>query len=188
MTIAALLVDLDGTLVDTSRANYEAYAAALRTAGVTVTRAAFDEVAAGRNWRQFLPGLLAAHGSEADPAAIAALKTELYPGKLGFSLVNTPLVALIAAGRPGWKTALVTTASGPNAAAVLAHHRLEDLFDLVVTGSDVSRHKPDPEAYVAAAAKLGSSPDQCLIVEDSDIGVAAAAAFGAPCLRVSFPM
>ncbi len=184
--INGLLVDMDGTLVDTATANYEAYAAALRAGGVSVAREAFDEVALGRNWRQFLPALLGAAGSDADPAAVAAHKAEIYPSKIPLTLVNKALVALLRTGRPRWRTALVTTASSPNVTAVLRYHQLEDLFDTIVTGSEVTRHKPDPEAYHLAAARLNLSPAECLVVEDSDIGVASAAAFGARCLRISF--
>lgn len=186
--VRALLVDMDGTLVDTATANYEAYAAALAGVGVTVSRHEFDEVAQGRNWRQFLPGLLAAGGSGADAADVAATKSELYPTKIPLSRVNEALVSLIETGRGKWRTALVTTASAANVAAVLGHHGLSRLFDVIVTGSDVARHKPDPEAYEVAAQRLGVRPEDCLVVEDSDIGVQSAAAFGAPCLRISFPV
>ena len=184
--IRGLLVDMDGTLVDTATANYEAYAAALAAVGVSVARAAFEEVSLGKSWRQFLPALLAAAGSDADPAAVAAHKTEIYPSRVPLTRANPALVALIQTGRPHWRTALVTTASGPSVAAILRFHGLEELFDTVVTGSDVGRHKPDPEAYHLAAARLELTPAECLVVEDSDAGVASAAAFGAPCLRVCF--
>ena len=177
---------MDGTLVDTLAANYDAYAAALLEVGVSVTRGEFDSVAAGRNWRQFLPALLAAGGSEADPAVVAARKAELYPSMFKSMMVNEALVALVRSSRPRWLTGLVTTASEANAVAVLRHHGLEELFDTIVTGSDVSRHKPDPEAYSVAASRLGVSAAESLVIEDSDVGVASAKAFGAPCLRISF--
>lgn len=184
--VRGLLVDMDGTLVDTLAANYEAYAEALSGVGVSVTRETFDQVAAGRNWRQFLPALLAGEGNLADPAAVAALKTEIYPSKIPLTCLNKPLVALIEAGRPKWRTALVTTASAQNVSAVLRHHQLEKLFDTIVTGSDVDRHKPHPEAYHLAARRLQLDAAECLVIEDSDVGVASAAAFGAPCLRINF--
>lgn len=181
----ALLVDLDGTLVDTGTANYLAYSDALAALGVSVDKETWDKASQGRNWRQFLPELLR-EVPNAEPEQVAAHKARLYPAKLTHSVVNQALVALIRSGRDRWRTALVTTASGENARAVLRHHRLEGLFDLVVTGDDVERHKPFPDAYRLAAERLGVAPGECLAFEDSDIGVAAAAAFGAPCLRVAF--
>lgn len=181
----ALLVDLDGTLVDTRTANYLAYAEALAALGVTVERDRWDETCEGRNWRQFLPELLR-NVPDVRPEQVAAHKARLYPAKLSHSFVNRPLVALIRGGPEGRLTALVTTASAVNAGAVLSHHGLEGLFDLVVTGDDVERHKPFPDAYRLAAERLGVAADECLAFEDSDIGMAAAAAFGAPCLRIAF--
>ena len=181
----ALLVDLDGTLVDTSEANYLAYAEALAPFGVEVERERWKEATAGRNWRQFLPALLA-DVPGAKPQAVAARKAQIYPLKLVHSVVNQELAELIARRGPGCGSALVTTASAANAAAVLRHHGLERLFDLVVTGADVVRHKPFPDAYRLAAERLAVLPGECLVFEDSDVGVAAAAACGARCVRVSF--
>ena len=182
--VQALLVDMDGTLVDTAEANYQAYHDALREVGATISRDAFQQVSAGRNWRQFLPALL-----ESAPAAqaeqVAARKAAIYPAKLELTRLNHGLVRLIETLRPACRTALVTTASAANATAVLAAHDLERLFDLVVSGSDVTRHKPDPEAYMLAAERLQVAPDDCLIIEDSAIGIASAAAFGAPFLKIS---
>jgi beta-phosphoglucomutase len=184
--VRALLVDLDGTLVDTADANYLAYADALAEVGVRVARAAFDEVAHGRSWRQFLPGLLAS-APGADPAAVAARKAAGYPARLAATRLNHGLVALIANRAAGWRAALVTTASRANAEAVLGHHQIAQLFDAVVTGDDVARHKPAPDAYRLAARLLEVRPEDCVAFEDSDAGMAAATAAGMPCLRIALP-
>jgi beta-phosphoglucomutase len=184
--ISALLVDMDGTLIDTAHANFLAYRDALAEAEVRVERAAFDQIADGRNWRQFLPELMQ-EATQAELQAVAARKAQIYPSKLDATRVNGALVRLIENGRPAWRTALVTTASAVNVQAVLAHHRLEHLFDTIVTGTDVKRHKPDPEAYLLAAERLAVAPADCLIFEDSDVGAASAVAFGAPYIRLSFP-
>jgi beta-phosphoglucomutase len=178
----ALLVDLDGTLVETGEANFQAYAAALREAGVEVGRARFDEVSRGRNWRDFLPMLLA--GTDASPATVAARKAALYGDFLHLTILNPGVVRLIELSRAHWRCALVTTASRRNAEAILRYHGLEHLFDRVVTGDDIARHKPDPEAYRLAAQKLGAQPENCVAIEDTEIGAASATAFGAAVIRV----
>lgn len=187
IAVHALLVDLDGTLVDTRDANYLAYAAALAEFGVTIDRASFERAAEGRNWRQFLPTMLP-EGDAADAAAVAARKAVLYPAMVSGTALNEPLAALLCAMQTHCKTALVTTASATNAHAVLAHHNIGGLFDEIITGNDVTVHKPDPEAYALAGARLGVLPAECVAFEDSDIGVAAATRFGARCVRVTFPL
>jgi beta-phosphoglucomutase len=183
--IRALLCDLDGTLVDTGCANFLAYAQALEEIGVKISRDAFDRVASGRNWRDFLPAILAAHSTEADAASIAARKTEIYGNNMRHTVVNDALVSLLQTTRNVWKTGLVTTASAASVGSILSFHKLAGLFDVVVTGNDVTAHKPDPEAYRTAALRLGVTADECLIIEDSDVGVASAQAFGGNFLRIS---
>lgn len=185
--VKALLVDLDGTLVDTEEANYAAYGAALEEAGVRISRETFAATAFGRSWRQFLPILLGDPDALDRSERIARRKAELYADNLHLTTRSAGLIALIGTMRPVCRTALVTSASRANSAAVLGHHDLGGLFDLIVAGDDVTRHKPDPEAYQLAAERLGVTADECLVFEDSDVGVAAATTFGARVIRVTPP-
>ncbi|MDR3689977.1 MAG: HAD family phosphatase [Fimbriimonas sp.] len=183
-SLRAVLVDMDGTLASTSEANWVAYGRALYEAGVVLSREQFLERARSRNWREFLPEILEEFDVEADPAAIAHRKTEIYRTLLDTVSVNWPLVRLLEALRPHMATALVTTASAASVEALLRVHGLARHFDLVVTGDDVRRHKPDPEAFEIAASRLGVEPDECLVYEDSDEGVTAANLFGAHVIRI----
>jgi HAD superfamily hydrolase (TIGR01509 family) len=180
--VKALLVDLDGTLVDTAEANFAAYRAALEPHGVTFTRQWWLANGFGRNWRQFLPELLGQSGAVAQD--VANRKAALYPEFVADTVLNRPLVKLIEWLRPAARTALVTAASRSATDLLLDFHDLRRLFDEVVTGDDVAAHKPSPLAFEAAAKRLGVRPNECMIIEDSEAGIAAAAAFGAPCLVV----
>jgi beta-phosphoglucomutase len=184
--VQALLFDLDGTLVDTSDANYTAYSRALAEFGVAIEPRAIAEMAADRQWREFLPELLRDTGIDADPARIASRKGELYRTTIGALRVNRPLLALAAAVRPEIQTALVTTASAASVGAILAHFEIRELFDVVVTGDDVVRHKPDPEAYLVAAERLSVPVEGCLAFEDSEAGAASAVAAGVAVILVRF--
>lgn len=181
--VKALLVDLDGTLADTADANYAAYAAALAEAGVEPGRDAFDAVAAGRNWRQFLPVLLGETRTDEAPG-IAARKTALYADMLHHVRINTPLVRMIEAFLQTGRAALVTTASRASVDAILAHHDLARLFEVTITGDEVTQHKPHPQPYLLAAEALDLAPGDCLAIEDSDVGAASAETAGCPVLRV----
>jgi beta-phosphoglucomutase len=186
-SIQALLFDLDGTLVDTADANYTAYSQALAEFGVQAAPQTVARAAADRQWREFLPELLRGANVDADPARIARRKGELYRAAVAGIRVNGPLVALVSAIRPQMRTALVTTASASNVGAILEHFAMRELFDVVVTGDDVARHKPDPEAYRVAAERLAVSAQACLVFEDSEVGMASAIAAGMAVVRVQFP-
>ncbi|HEX4728812.1 MAG TPA: HAD family phosphatase, partial [Jatrophihabitans sp.] len=84
----------------------------------------------------------------------------------------------------GLATALVTMSYLELAEAVTVRLPAGS-FDVLVTGDQVGRGKPDPEAYLLAADRLGVDPARCLAIEDSVTGVAAAEAAG--CLVVAVP-
>jgi HAD superfamily hydrolase (TIGR01509 family) len=184
--IKALLFDLDGTLIDSAEANHAAYSRALFEFGVRIGADDLARAAAGRQWRDFLPPLLRLADVDCDPAAIARRKGELYREMLGELRVNYALLSLAASVRPEVKTVLVTTASVESVHAILEHFDLGPCFDLVITGDDVTKHKPDPEAYDLAIARLKLVAGDCLAFEDSDVGVASAAAAGVAVVRVTF--
>jgi len=184
--IRALLFDLDGTLVDSARANHAAYSRALGEVGARVYPDDVAKAAAGRQWRDFLPELLRRAGVDCDPAAVAHRKGELYREMLGELRVNTALLSLAKSVGPEIRTALVTTASADTVRAILRQFELVSAFDVVITGGDVSHHKPDPEAYVLALTRLQLDARECIAFEDSDVGAASAAAAGVPVVRVSF--
>ena len=81
----------------------------------------------------------------------------------------------------GAKTAIATGSSKPSVLPVL---KLYDIVtDALVTAEDVQRGKPDPELFLKAAERLNAQPDTCIVVEDSDVGIEAAAAAGMRSLR-----
>jgi sugar-phosphatase len=61
----------------------------------------------------------------------------------------------------------------------------EETFDAIVTGSDVERKKPHPDAFLLAADRLDLPADRCLVVEDAPNGCQAAIAAGAKCLGLT---
>ena len=62
--------------------------------------------------------------------------------------------------------------------------KIEDLFDAIVVGYDVERSKPFPDIFLKAAEKVGSKPEECLVLEDSEAGIQAAYAAGIPVICV----
>ncbi|HEY2377243.1 MAG TPA: HAD-IA family hydrolase [Gemmatimonadaceae bacterium] len=73
--------------------------------------------------------------------------------------------------------AVVTSGARPVATLRLTHVGLP-LPQILITGDDVARGKPDPEGYLAAAAALGVAPADCVVIEDAPAGLEAAGAAG----------
>lgn len=184
--LKALLVDMDGTLVHSAGANAAAYAAALAEWGIETDPVRLAPEIDGRSWRDFLPALTATR-PDVPAEQVARRKRALYPGFFHLLRPNEALIGLVRSVRGRLATGLVTTASSVAVEGITERFALADLFDVVVSGDHVTRPKPDPEAYVIAAGMLAVRPDECLVIEDSETGVAAAQAFGGGLLRWSEP-
>ncbi len=83
--------------------------------------------------------------------------------------------------------AIATSAVGPSVDILLRRFGLRDAFRLIVDGSEVAIGKPDPQAYVLTAERLGADPHDCVVFEDSHVGVVAAKRAGAYCVAVRNP-
>jgi HAD superfamily hydrolase (TIGR01509 family) len=76
------------------------------------------------------------------------------------------------------RLAVATSSVSASARPFLNRHELTAFFDVIVTGEEIERGKPDPDIYLRAAEKLGVLADACLVIEDALSGIAAAKAAG----------
>ncbi|HEY2324442.1 MAG TPA: HAD-IA family hydrolase, partial [Thermoanaerobaculia bacterium] len=70
---------------------------------------------------------------------------------------------------------------------LLTRFGIRELFALIVDGTEVRLGKPDPEGYLLTARKLGIAPENCVVFEDSHVGVLAAKRAGMVCVAVRNP-
>jgi HAD superfamily hydrolase (TIGR01509 family) len=95
-------------------------------------------------------------------------------------------VALLSALKKGsFKLGLVSSAPMENIDLALSELDLTGTFNCIVSGQDVSESKPSPQIYLLAAEKLGTPPSDCVVIEDSPLGVKAAKTAGMKCLAVT---
>ena len=178
-----MLFDLDGTLVSTKEANYLSYQEAYKSIGINLSREDYFE-AFGFRFDDMVnaisPGL-----SITTKEKLKIEKSKLYKHNLKLTTLNKVLVEIIKNSDPGMKKALVTTASKTNVLEVLKFHHLSGLFDVCIYGEDVVSGKPNPECYNLGINLLELHPSECLIFEDSLVGVCAGNKSGASVLNVS---
>jgi len=183
--VDAVLLDMDGTLVDSERI----YISSLTT---VLTGFGFADAAAVCHAMVGLAGpdcqklLLTRYGAdfplaEVNKAFVArrdAVFRDGLPLKPG---ARELLDALRDAACP---MALVTSASRRTAEQHLTLAGIRSRFATLLTRDDVARGKPDPALYLLAAKTIGARPRDCVAVEDSSVGVAAAHGAGAITLMV----
>ena len=71
---------------------------------------------------------------------------------------------------------VATSSVSASARPFLDRHQLTQFFDVIITGDEIERGKPEPDIYLRTAEKLGIGADECLVIEDSLSGIAAAKA------------
>ncbi len=179
--IEAAIFDMDGLMFDTERVAVDSWVAAAEQLGYAVGREVFLAMV-GTAAGSMKPILAKLYG-ESFPydelrrlrLEIAALHLDEYgvPVKEG---LRELLAFLRAAGIP---MAVATSTNRARVEPLLARSGVAGFFQVVVCGDEVLRCKPAPEIYLSAAARLGTSPGRCLVLEDSRIGIAAAHAAGA---------
>lgn len=178
MTPGALLLDLDGTLVDSEPLNAAALEGLCRERGAPLAPGESNYVI-GHGWQEIYRELRLGErlglGLAETIAGAAAMRERLF----GESFPLLPGVReLLAHARDlGIPVGIVTGSARVEADQVL--RSLGELAPAVTVCSDeLPRGKPDPLGYLQVAARLGVAPGRCLVVEDSAAGIAAGIAAG----------
>lgn len=183
--IQAAVFDLDGLLVNTEELYQHVGSELLRRRGKTFGTDLLDAMM-GRPPAVSLAIMIEWHGLADTVETLAAETGAIFAGLLDERLEPMPgamdLVDAIASrGLPR----AVATSSGPAFAHdVLGRVGLLERFAFVLTSADVVNGKPDPEIYLAAAARLGVDPAAMIVFEDSHNGCRAAVAAGAVVVAV----
>ena len=81
--------------------------------------------------------------------------------------------------------ALTTSSEAESTQNIIKRAGLERVFDVVVTFEDCKKRKPEPEPYLLTAKKMGLAPEECVVIEDSFVGVEAAKNAGMKCIVIS---
>lgn len=185
---AAVLFDMDGTLVDSEKQwtiSLDDYAAYLGSALSESARASI----VGSNMTRSMRLLLDHVGRPSGPAEVSeaakwveARTAELFREGLTWRPGAQEFVGAVR--NAGIQTALVT--STVRSLTEIALDTLgRDSFDVTVCGDEVDgKNKPDPEPYLRACRLLGVDPRRCAAIEDSPTGVASALASGARVIGV----
>ncbi len=175
----ALLLDMDGVIVDSNPVHRNAWHAYNRSQGVETTDAMQQRMYGKRN-DEIVRDFLGAHLSDGEVFAHGAAKEKMYREMIAPLLPG----ALV----PGLRSFLErhqdlpigcgTNAEPENLSFVLQAAGLSHLFRVAVDGFQVKRPKPWPDIYLRAAELLGVEPARCIVFEDSHAGIEAAHAAG----------
>jgi HAD superfamily hydrolase (TIGR01509 family) len=182
----AYLFDCDGTIADSMPLHYIAWKRALGE-----WNCEFDEELfyawGGMPIIEIISALNQQRGLSMPVEVVAERKENLYYQLLPQLKAVPEVLEHIHAEHGRIPFAVVSGSTRESVTASLTSLNLLDKFDALVCAGDYKMSKPDPEAFVLAALKLGMAPKDCLVFEDTEMGIQAATAAGMASVRVPSP-
>jgi HAD superfamily hydrolase (TIGR01509 family) len=183
----AFLFDCDGTIADSMPLHYVAWRKALAPWNCDYAEE-LHYAWGGRPTPEIISALNARDGLAMPVEATAQHKEEYY-----YELLHQlqPVAEVLEIIRAEYGRIPFAVVSGSNRESVLKSLEaigLAGVFPVVVSSEEYERPKPAPDAYLVAAARLGVAAADCLVFEDTEIGIQAAVAAGMKAVRVPSPL
>ena len=184
MSFKAGIFDLDGVIVDTVPIHFKAWKAMFADYGKAFD---FDD------YKKKVDGIPRIDGCRAiltdfsdDEIKIASDKKQVYYleylKKEGIKVYDSTITLIKTLLENKIKVAVIS--SSKNLLMILEKAKIEYLFEVKISGNDITKGKPDPQVFLMAAQRLKCSPDECVIFEDATLGVEAAKRAGIKCVGI----
>ncbi len=183
----AYLFDCDGTIADSMPLHYIAWKKALSEWGCEFDEELFYRWG-GKPVHEIIDALNRMRGLAMPVAQVAERKEALYYEQLPDLKPVPEVLEQIDAQHGLIPLAVVSGSSRESVLNTLTTLNLVDRFDTIVGAEDYARSKPAPDAFLTAAARLSVEPEDCLVFEDTVLGIEAATAAGMASVRVPSPM
>jgi len=181
-----ILWDLDGVIADSASYHFAAWQETFAKSGIKFTWTDFTKLFGARN-DFIIREVMEDKVSEEDVKAIIEAKeisfrkgirgnVKPFPGAI--KLLNT-------IKKGNFKMCLVSSAPRENIDLLLGELGMKEYFNCIVSGREVMESKPSPQIFLLATEKCGVQPEDCIVIEDSPLGVKAAKSAGMRCLAVT---
>lgn len=178
--VLAAIFDMNGTMVDDTKYNEEAWFTFCQKNKCDIKREEIRENVLGRINPDALRNLFGSDISDEDIKKYSDQKESLYRKIYSkhIKAVKGLEELLISLRKEGFKLAIATSACPENVEFILNALGLRKSFDSIIDDTQVNKGKPDPEIYLKAAKKLRVSPRDCIVFEDSLSGIKSAKGAG----------
>lgn len=185
--LKGFIFDMDGTLVDNIEYHFRSFDEYVKRKGLTLLTP-FSLKFSGMHSAEIFAIVLGEEQmknytvKELEEGKEATYR-EIYSGNV------EPVAGLIellkAAKAAGIKCAIGSSGCRANVEFIIDELGIRDLIDLSISGSDVSHGKPHPEIFQKAAAELGLSNEECIVFEDSVVGIEAGRRANSKCVGIT---
>ncbi len=182
-----VLFDWDGVVIDSSAQHERSWELLSEEIGQPLPEGHF-KAGFGKKNQEIIPNMLRWASDPGEIARLGDRKEELYRELVreqGVKVLPGARELLVALREAGIPRSIASSTPRSNLDAIFTATGLDGLFDAVVCGDDVKNGKPAPDVFLLAAKRLGLAPQDCLVIEDAHVGIAAAKAAGMKVLAVA---
>ena len=183
---AAYLFDCDGTIVDSMPLHYVAWKRIFDEHGCEFSEER-HYAWGGMPTEEIIAALNAEQGLSLSPAEVARQKEEYYYEIIHELKAVPEVLEHIHASHGQVPFAVVSGGTRDSVTRSLGALGLLDRFETLVCAGDYANSKPHPEPYLMAAERLGVEPKDCLVFEDTEMGIQSATAAGMASVRIPQP-
>ncbi|GAP06085.1 haloacid dehalogenase superfamily, subfamily IA, variant 3 with third motif having DD or ED [Anaerolinea thermolimosa] len=186
MGIRAVILDIDGLMIDSERVSQRSWSEVMRRAGYELTEEVYLQMI-GRTEKDVKQILTSVYGEafpfermyhEREETFLRILEMEGIPVKAGlFELLDWVESRKL-------KMAVATSTYGKLAERKLMAAGIRERFQVIVSGDEVDHGKPAPDLFLGAARRIGVNAPECVVLEDSQAGIQAAYAAGMKAILV----
>ncbi len=183
--IDGVVFDMDGVLTDTEQAWIALFDEMVGVYGETLSEKDRTELFGCSDARE---NVVLGRVLDMTPEEVAPLKEQwcaAHQFGYGELAIEGNLQLARALRCRGIRCAIASSSARANVERMLDETGMDDVFAVVVTGDDIEHAKPAPDAYVAAADRLGIAPERLIAVDDSPVGVDAAVGAGLTTVQYS---
>lgn len=178
------IFDMDGTIADSEKIAQKVTIDFFKDRGITINKKEEKDVF-GLNWKDLVKEVLERSGMEYSQTLKDTLK-ERYVRNMKKNVKAVPGVYdLLEFLKKKTKLALATNSRMREVDIICSRLNFDKFFMLKLARDHVKNAKPDPEIYIKVASTLGAEPEECIVFEDSVVGIKAAKGAGMNCIAIT---
>ncbi|WP_336514569.1 HAD family phosphatase [Pollutibacter soli] len=185
--IAAVIFDLDGTLVDNNAFHLKSWMKYISDLGIVITEEEYNANINGRTNHDAAEYIYKRSLTKEEGATFALEKEAVYREMYAPHIAPVPgLMELLEKLKQlEIPMAIATSGIQPNIDFLFEHIPIKKYFSVIVNSAHIIKGKPDPEIYLKASALLDVRPYNCLVFEDAVVGIKSAKAAGMEVIALS---
>jgi len=178
----AIIFDFDGVIVDSKQMHLNAYNQALKSLKIKISKTQFEKYF-GVLGSTMLKEIFLKNKIKASPIKYREIKNEIYTTMTN-KIKLTKGIKNLLKSLSKYKLCIASSTNIKGIKILVEKYNLNEYFKFIISNKSTIKHKPSAEPYLLAAKKIKEQPKDCVVIEDSPVGIKSAKRAGMKCIAV----